>query len=118
MAKLCTVIVGTGKPDKSLADLSPLEERAISQQGITLKLLCDGKPPLFLKSDSDGFVEYSIEDYSVDGLSKGTDVVSGYDTPGAVQGTVVKIGRSLRDGTATKEDIQVFIKLVRTSERY
>ena len=61
----------------------------------------------------DGFLEYNIEEFSINGLRLGTHVVVKEEGGAHLSGTVHKMGRRPEKKEINREDIQVFIKLVR-----
>mgnify|MGYP001804253672 FL=1 len=108
------IISGIGHRDPELAERSLQEERSVTQQRIVVKQISDGKPPLFVKRPMyDGFLEYNIEEFSINGLRLGTHVVVKEEGGAHLSGTVQKMGRRPEKGKISREDIQVFIKLVR-----
>ena len=112
---LICILSGTGHHDPELAKKQSFqEEQSVTGHGILVQQISVGKPPLFIKRPMyDGFLEYNIEEFSIDGLRLGTHVVVKEERGAHVSGTVEKIGRRPEKGKISREDIQVFIKLVR-----
>ena len=109
---LICILSGTGHHDPELAKKQSFqEEQSVTGHGILVQQISVGKPPLFIKRPMyDGFLEYNIEEFSIDGLRLGTHVVVKEE---GVSGTVQKMGRRPEKKEINREDIQVFIKLVR-----
>ena len=109
------ILSGNGHHDPELAKKQSFqEEQSVTGHGILVQQISVGKSPLFIKRPMyDGFLEYNIEEFSIDGLRLGTHVVVKEEHGAHVSGTVQKMGRRPEKGKISREDIQVFIKLVR-----